>query len=162
MMEKSYIPWETVQRKRRFNQNEYDQEFSELVDAHKSKMRDNKSKNQEGFQSLVKKEINIYDQEGNMLSLDNSLYKNFYNFPLHQTLLENLSYLDFIETTPIQKTVIPLILKDRNMIACAQTGSGKTIAFLLPIIDKMLKNGKPSLDPSHQTGKSAIIIIIIL
>lgn len=46
--------------------------------------------------------------------------------------------MNFNQPTPIQAKSIPLILKGRDVCASAKTGSGKTIAFLLPIIEKLL------------------------
>ena len=43
--------------------------------------------------------------------------------------------------TPIQKYVLPVIAQGNDVIGCSQTGSGKTIAFLSPIVNKMMKDG---------------------
>ena len=45
--------------------------------------------------------------------------------------------------TPIQKYVTPYIIQGNDVMGCSQTGSGKTIAFLLPIVEKMLSEGPP-------------------
>jgi ATP-dependent RNA helicase RhlE len=61
----------------------------------------------------------------------------FDEFGLNEHLMEALSYMGFSEATPIQEQSIPLILEGRDLIASAQTGTGKTAAFLLPILHKL-------------------------
>lgn len=61
----------------------------------------------------------------------------FTELDIHADLLDAISYMGFEDTTPIQKKAIPSILAGRDLIACAQTGTGKTAAFLLPILDKI-------------------------
>ena len=62
----------------------------------------------------------------------------FTEFKLGEQLLEAISYMGFEEATLIQEKVIPVILENRDLIACAQTGTGKTGAFVLPILDKLI------------------------
>ena len=50
---------------------------------------------------------------------------------------ETIQELNFIEATPIQEKVIPLIKKHRSVIGISQTGTGKTHAFLLPIMQRI-------------------------
>jgi len=59
----------------------------------------------------------------------------FDDLDLNPELLESVGYMGFKETTPIQERAIPVILSGRDLIACAQTGTGKTAAFLLPIMN---------------------------
>jgi superfamily II DNA/RNA helicase len=59
----------------------------------------------------------------------------FDDLDLNPELLESVDYMGFRETTPIQEKAIPVILSGRDLIACAQTGTGKTAAFLLPIMN---------------------------
>ena len=61
----------------------------------------------------------------------------FEDFKLNEHLMEALSYMGFDEATPIQEQAIPKILEGKDMIASAQTGTGKTAAFLLPILHKL-------------------------
>ena len=61
----------------------------------------------------------------------------FSELGLHEHILEAISYLGFTKATPIQEQAIPLILQQRDLIACAQTGTGKTSAFVLPLLDKL-------------------------
>ena len=68
----------------------------------------------------------------------------FEEFGLNEKLLEAISYMGFEKPTPIQEAAIPEILKGRDLIAGAQTGTGKTAAFLLPILNKL--TGRASHD----------------
>jgi hypothetical protein len=113
---------------------------------------DNKEYLDEHLKLLEKKEgnlskldigINLYDYN---LEKMNSKFKvnSFNDIGLEKILLENLKSMKFDSLTPIQKTVIPYVVEGEDIMGCAQTGSGKTVAFLLPIIDKMLKRGPPN------------------
>ena len=61
----------------------------------------------------------------------------FSELALNEDLLEALGYMNFEEATPIQEQAIPIILKGQDIIGCAQTGTGKTAAFVLPILHKL-------------------------
>jgi len=54
-------------------------------------------------------------------------------------LMESIDYMGFSETTPIQEKAIPVIMAGRDLIAAAQTGTGKTAAFLLPVMNNICK-----------------------
>lgn len=61
---------------------------------------------------------------------------------LNESLLEALGYMGFDTATPIQEQIIPDILKRRDVIACAQTGTGKTAAFVLPSLQLTAENSR--------------------
>jgi ATP-dependent RNA helicase RhlE len=63
---------------------------------------------------------------------------NFKEFGFDSRLLEGIEATGYTTATPIQEKVIPLILEGKDIIASAQTGTGKTAAFLLPIVNKLL------------------------
>ncbi|MGM0532609.1 MAG: DEAD/DEAH box helicase [Bacteroidota bacterium] len=75
----------------------------------------------------------------------------FTDFNLNEQLLESISYMGFGDTTPIQEQAIPEILKGNDLIACAQTGTGKTAAYVLPVINYLLE--------SNLSGTNALIIV---
>lgn len=62
---------------------------------------------------------------------------DFKDFNFNPDLLEGLLAMGFRNATPIQEQAIPLILADKDLIACAQTGTGKTGAYLLPVMNKI-------------------------
>jgi ATP-dependent RNA helicase RhlE len=62
----------------------------------------------------------------------------FSDFNFDPQLLEGLSSVGYTKPTPIQAEAIPVILEGKDLIACAQTGTGKTAAFVLPILNKIL------------------------
>jgi len=64
---------------------------------------------------------------------------NFSEFGLNADLIEGIAATGYETATPIQEQVIPKILAGRDIIASAQTGTGKTAAFLLPIIHRLLQ-----------------------
>ncbi|HEX6082685.1 MAG TPA: DEAD/DEAH box helicase [Methylomirabilota bacterium] len=62
---------------------------------------------------------------------------SFAHFGLHPDLLRGVAALHFESATPIQRDAIPPALAGRDVLACAMTGSGKTAAFLLPILQRL-------------------------
>jgi len=63
---------------------------------------------------------------------------SFSSFNLHPALLRGVADLGFTLPTPIQRDGLPPALEGRDLLACAMTGSGKTAAFLLPILQRLL------------------------
>ena len=74
----------------------------------------------------------------------------FASLDLHPDLLRGIKELGFTRPTPIQEEGIPPALAGRDLLACAMTGSGKTAAFLLPLIQRLI--GKPR-------GRSRVLVL---
>jgi len=70
--------------------------------------------------------------------------KNFSELPLNVTLQSNLIRHGFVIPTPVQAQSIPAALEGRDVVATAQTGTGKTLAFLLPILELLTSKGRTS------------------
>ena len=68
---------------------------------------------------------------------NNSMTFKELNF--HKDIQEGLDAMYFEKPTPVQELAIPVIMEGRDIIACAQTGTGKTAAFLLPILNELHK-----------------------
>lgn len=62
----------------------------------------------------------------------------FSEFGLHESLLRGVEDLGFTQATPIQRDSIPPAMEGRDVLACAMTGSGKSAAFLLPVMQRLL------------------------
>ena len=73
---------------------------------------------------------------------------DFESLNLCQPLLKALDEIGYVTPTPIQEQAIPLLIEGNDMLGCAQTGTGKTAAFSLPILDAMAEDpwsGKPQI-----------------
>jgi len=70
----------------------------------------------------------------------------FTELNLSDELQEAIACMGFENATPIQDQAIPMIIEGRDMIACAQTGTGKTAAFILPILNKLVGKTDMSTD----------------
>ncbi len=75
----------------------------------------------------------------------------FSDFNFESNLQEGLDTMGFETPTPIQEQAIPIILNNKDLIGCAQTGTGKTAAFLLPILNKL------ALQPTETTNTLIIV-----
>src|ERR671919_1062185 len=72
---------------------------------------------------------------------------SFDAFGLHPTLLRAIQALGYTDPTPSQRAAIPAILTGRDLIGCAQTGTGKTAAYLLPMLHRFLQQATPPRGP---------------
>ena len=77
----------------------------------------------------------------------------FDELDLEDEILDGLEDMNFHEMTPVQEHTIPVILEGRDIIGCAQTGTGKTAAYTLPLLNKLLIEGNPD-----NVVKSVIIV----
>ena len=68
---------------------------------------------------------------------------DFYDLDLNDLVLDALDDMNFTDTTPIQEHAIPPILAGRDIVGVAQTGTGKTAAYLLPVLSKLQDGGYP-------------------
>ncbi|MHC5353999.1 DEAD/DEAH box helicase [Myroides sp. LJL115] len=79
---------------------------------------------------------------------------NFEDLQLNKNILKAVTELGYKEPTAIQQKAIPLILQEKDVIACAQTGTGKTAAFAMPIIHYLHKIG------NTKRSKNAKVLIV--
>ena len=84
--------------------------------------------------------------------------KSFQQSGLQKILVENITKSGYIVPTPVQKHGIPIVMAGRDLMACAQTGSGKTAAFLLPIIHYLIENAADSAAGASTQAPQAVVI----
>lgn len=77
---------------------------------------------------------------------------------LRPHLLENVKKSGYTKPTAIQRHAIPVILSGRDLMSCAQTGSGKTAAFMLPIIHNLLSNKDPPVTENNCAQPVVVIM----
>lgn len=65
----------------------------------------------------------------------------FDEFQIDEKIIEAISYMHFEKASPIQEKAIPIALTGSDILACAQTGTGKTATFLIPVLQDLVKNG---------------------
>ncbi len=80
---------------------------------------------------------------------------SFNDVQLHKVLVENIERAQYVHPTPVQKYALPIVLAKRDLMACAQTGSGKTAAFLLPILNMMLESAATEEDEATESVRPA-------
>lgn len=88
---------------------------------------------------------------------------DFKSLGLHETLLQNLEKLGFKEPTPIQQESIPVILQKKDVAGLAQTGTGKTAAFVLPTIHRILDSIIEPQGPAafEEWGAQSFCLILV-
>lgn len=67
--------------------------------------------------------------------------ENFFEFVISPSLKEQLASAGFVKPTPVQAAAIPPGVEGKDVLATAQTGTGKTLAFLIPILERLLRDG---------------------
>ncbi|MFN3701608.1 MAG: DEAD/DEAH box helicase [Alphaproteobacteria bacterium] len=88
--------------------------------------------------------------------------KNFESFGLSDALAKSLTYMNYTTPTPIQEKAIPLALAGHDIMGTAQTGTGKTAAFAIPLVEKLLNNPEGTalvLTPTRELGKQIMDIM---
>jgi superfamily II DNA/RNA helicase len=68
----------------------------------------------------------------------------FEDLGFEEALMDGLDAMNFQEMTPVQEQAIPVIMEGKDIIACAQTGTGKTAAYLLPVLNELMKSDDKS------------------
>jgi superfamily II DNA/RNA helicase len=89
--------------------------------------------------------------------LSNLPTANFADFQLDPKILKAVADQGYTQATPIQAKAIPVVLEGKDVMGAAQTGTGKTAAFILPIIQKLLPNANASTSPARHPIRALIL-----
>lgn len=81
--------------------------------------------------------------------------QSFTELPISQYMKDRLAAAKFTVPTPVQGASIPVALEGKDVLATAQTGTGKTLAFLIPVIERLLANNAPG----HSQGIAALVLV---
>ncbi len=81
----------------------------------------------------------------------------FENLGLSADLLDTVAREGYVEATPVQAAAIPLVLAGRDVLAAAQTGTGKTAAFALPILERLRHHASTSPSPARHPIRALVL-----
>uniref|UniRef100_A0AAX7SRX4 RNA helicase n=1 Tax=Astatotilapia calliptera TaxID=8154 RepID=A0AAX7SRX4_ASTCA len=93
-----------------------------------------------------------------LVYISSAFSQTFDEAALCESLKRNVSKSGYVKPTPVQKHGIPIVSAGRDLMACAQTGSGKTAAFLLPILQQLMADGAAASCFSETQEPEAIIV----
>ncbi|XP_068620718.1 ATP-dependent RNA helicase vasa [Battus philenor] len=116
---------------------------------------------EEIFSSTISSGINFnkFDRIAVKVSGENppQPIESFETANLRKFVYDNITRSGYKKPTPIQKHAIPIIMAGRDLMGCAQTGSGKTAAFLLPIINTLLQDSRELIVSPHAQPQVIIV-----
>ncbi|MGL4667972.1 MAG: DEAD/DEAH box helicase [Saezia sp.] len=84
--------------------------------------------------------------------------ESFFNLALADSLQKAIADMGYTEMTPIQAKAIPIVLQGRDVMGAAQTGTGKTAAFSLPLLQKMLQHENTSASPARHPVRALVLL----
>jgi superfamily II DNA/RNA helicase len=84
-------------------------------------------------------------------------YSDFDHFGLDPRLIAAVRALGYLKPTPIQSKAIPIVMSGKDVMGAAQTGTGKTAGFALPILNKMLPYASTSMSPARHPVRALIL-----
>lgn len=83
--------------------------------------------------------------------------QTFSSFGLHESLIRAISEMGYENPTPIQIQAIPLVLAGNDVMGAAQTGTGKTASFGLPLLERLIPTANSSMSPARHPVRALIL-----
>ena len=84
---------------------------------------------------------------------------SFASLGLSEALVRAVEAAGYTQPTPVQQRAIPAVLQDRDLMVAAQTGTGKTGGFALPILEKLFPNGHPDREQRHGPRQPRVLVL---
>ena len=83
---------------------------------------------------------------------------SFASLGLSEALVRAIEAAGYTEPTPVQQRAIPAVLQGRDLMVAAQTGTGKTGGFALPILERLFPNGHPDREQRHGPKQPRVLV----
>ena len=83
---------------------------------------------------------------------------SFSNLSLAEPLARAVAEMGYETMTPIQEQAIPVVLQGKDVMGAAQTGTGKTAAFALPLLQRMMKHENASTSPARHPVRALVLL----
>lgn len=116
--------------------------LTEILQQYQGKIMTNITENTNEIDSKANEENNVKNNNESKVEAKNEL--NFKDLALPESLMHTLAHMQFTNPTPIQAQAIPPALAGKDILGSAQTGTGKTGAFGIPLVTKLLKSSRGS------------------
>ena len=84
---------------------------------------------------------------------------SFDSLGLSEALVRAIEAAGYTDPTPVQQKAIPAVLQGRDLMVAAQTGTGKTGGFALPILEQLFPNGNPDGSKSHKPRQPRVLVL---
>ncbi|MBI1249397.1 DEAD/DEAH box helicase [bacterium] len=97
----------------------------------------------------------MYEPPGLPRNYERTRLKKFSELGLAEPFLRSIDALGYERATPIQAQAIPVVLQGSDLVGCAQTGTGKTAAFTLPMLDRLLSSGSADSQSEQPRSKGS-------
>nr|BAF44659.1 RNA helicase [Neobenedenia girellae] len=141
--------------------NNYRNDYVNKKDWNEQKPRDDREESEIFKNSNTGIRFDDYDNipvsvTGPNYDANENILQCFTDLDLHKIIRDNVELARYSRPTPVQKYAVPIIAAGRDLMACAQTGSGKTAAFLIPMLNNMFVHGPAdSLDRCNEEDRRA-------
>ncbi len=122
----------------RFSNGDHQRSHKKISNNHQNFNKPRKSPRLQGTNLSIEQLINKVKSEAEIEQVEYKIAHKFNDFHFNEKLNNNIQQKGYFIPTPIQDQAIPFLLEGRDVIGLANTGTGKTAAFLLPIINKIL------------------------